>query len=88
MSRADHVARAEAAYAKYRKLQEQIEAFETLVSEMYPNNDRQAARFLEHSEEPRAWVYRVWCKLRRVQEDILKTEATMAGLYKGEQGEQ
>lgn len=79
--RAEHVARAEAAYARYRKLQEQIEDFELKVSKMYPDNDRQAARYLEHSEASEAWVYRVRCKLRTVQENIIKTEATMAGLY-------
>lgn len=82
MSRAEHVARAEAAYARYRALQEKIDAFEAVVSNMYKDNDRLAARFLENSEEPRVWVYRVRCKLRTVQENIIKTEATMAGLYK------
>lgn len=88
MSRADHVARAEAAYARYRKLQEQIEAFELKVSKMYPDNDRQVAWYLERSDSAEAWVYRVRCKLRTVQETIIKTEATMAGLYPKENDDQ
>jgi hypothetical protein len=82
VSRAEHVARAEAAYARYRALQEKIDAFEEVVSGIYKENDRLAARYLENSEESAAWVYRVRCKQRTVQENIIKTEATMAGLYK------
>lgn len=88
MSRAEHVARAEAAYAQYRMLQERIDAFEQKVSLRYPDNDRLAASYLKNSDEPEVWVYRALCRLRDVKEQVLKTEATMAGLYKGEQGEQ
>lgn len=88
MSKADHVARAEAAYAKYRKLQDRIDTFEATIASVYRDNDRMAAQYLERSEEPEAWVYRVWCKLRTVQETIIKTEATMAGLYPKENDDQ
>lgn len=86
--RAEHVARAEAAYARYRKLQDQIDAYEAKIGKAYGDNDRQVAWYLERSDSPQAWVYRVRCKLRTVQENIIKTEATMAGLYPKENDDQ
>lgn len=75
------MARAEAAYARYRNIQERISAYEARVSRMYPDNDRLAAAFLKESEEPAAWVYRTLCKGRAVEEQIIATETAMASLY-------
>ena len=81
MTRADHVARAEAAYTKYRKIQERISAYEAYVSQMFPHNDRLVAAFLKESEEPNAWVYRTLCKSRAVEHQIIAVESAMASLY-------
>lgn len=80
-SRDEHVARAEAAYKRYLKLQEHIDAFELKVANMYPDNDRQAAWYLNNSDTEEAWVYRVRCNLRSIQEKIISTETAMLKIY-------